>query len=66
MQNSDLYTQYKKYCDKNKLTTLNDAWFGRKLMQFVPSDWNVTKGQKGKHTTKGLKIKGVDPSQTTF
>jgi P4 family phage/plasmid primase-like protien len=68
MLNEELYKHYKKYCDEQnpKLTPLNDVWFGRKLMQFVPSSWNVTKGQKGKHTTKGLQIKGVEPSQTTI
>lgn len=52
-----IYTHYKKYCEQNKMMPLNDVWFGRKLMQFVPTDWHVESGRKGKHIWKGLKIK---------
>lgn len=65
-QKNKIYTHYKKYCEQNKLTPLNDVWFGRKLMQFAPTNWIVTSGKKGKTTWKGFKIRKKTGVESTL
>ena len=64
--NQEFYLEYKKFCEDHNFPSVSDAWFGKKLNQHLPTNWNVTDGQSRKHTRKGLKIKEKEGLQKTL
>ena len=63
----ELYNEYKKFCERHdEFRAVGDSWFGRKLNQYIPTNWNIESGQKGKTTWKGIKLKNKVGIQRTI